>query len=62
MDARAISAAALSQSGLGMLTTDIGRTRLAEIMAAPGESRAAQAEGQRAARPGGFDAARATRP
>lgn len=62
MDGRAIAAAALSQSGLGMLTTDLGHTRLAEIMDAPGEARSAGAEGQRAARAGRYDEARATRP
>ena len=62
MDGRAIAAAALGHAGLGMLTTDFGRTRLAETMAAPREACAAQAEGQHAARAGGFDAARATRP
>ena len=62
MDGRAIAAAALSQAGLGMLTTDLGRTRLAEIMTARGETRSAAAEGQPAARAGRVDAARATRP
>lgn len=62
MDGRAIAAAALSQAGLGMLTTDLGRTRLAEIMEARNETRAAEAERQRAARARRHDEARATRP
>ena len=62
MDGRAIAAAALGQSGLGMLTTDLGRTRLAEIMNARGETRFAEPEAQRAARARQLDEARATRP
>ena len=62
MDGRAIAAAALSRAGLGMLTTDFGGTRLAELLHARGERRSAAAEGQGAARAGPVDAARPTRP
>jgi len=62
MDGRAIGAGALARAGLGMLTTDIGRTRLAEIMRAKGEGRTAGTERSGAARAGRPDPARATRP
>lgn len=62
MDGRAIGAGALAYAGLGMLTTDIGRTRLVETMRAKDEGRTAGSE-----RPGSAQASRpapaqATRP
>lgn len=62
MDGHAIAAGALGYAGLGMLTSDIGHTRLTEILRARGDSRVAQAEREDAARAGRADAARATRP
>jgi hypothetical protein len=62
MDGRAISAGALGAAGLGTLTGDFGRTRLAEILRPPGEGRSADIDGQMPARARAADMARATRP
>jgi hypothetical protein len=62
MDGRAIAAGALGYAGLGMLTSDIGHTRLAETLRARGDARAATAGRDGAARAARPDAARATRP
>jgi len=62
MDAKAIASGALSYAGLGMLTSDIGRTRLAEILRARGDIRSAPAERHAATRAGRPETARATRP
>lgn len=62
MDGRAIAAGALGFAGLGMLTSDIGHTRLAEILRARGDGRSASAERPGPARPRRTDTARATRP
>lgn len=62
MDGLAIASAALARAGLGMLTTDIGQTRLAEIMRAQSEGRTAGTERRGAARAGPADPAQATRP
>jgi len=43
MNGTAIAAAALGYAGLGMLTSDIGATRLAETLRLPGDARAARA-------------------
>lgn len=62
MDGRAIAAGALGYAGLGMLTSDIGHTRLAEILRARGDIRDAGAERHEPARARRPEAARATRP
>ena len=62
MGGEAIAAAALGRDGLGLLSVDFGRTRLAEIARAPRDSRAFAAEEDDAARAGAAEAARATRP
>lgn len=62
MDSRAIAAGALGHAGLGMLTSDIGHTRLVEILRARGDVRSTEAGRDDAARTGRPDAARATRP
>lgn len=54
MGGTAIGAGALGRDGLGLLTTDFGRTRLAGIARPPREPRAGAAEED--------EAARATRP
>ena len=62
MDGRAIAAGALARAGLGMLTTDIGRTRLAQIMRAKSEGRTAGTGRDGVAQAGRQDPAQATRP
>jgi hypothetical protein len=62
MDGLAIAAAALGYAGLGMLTSDFGHTRLAELLHARGDDRSAEAERDRAGQARRQDAARATRP
>jgi hypothetical protein len=62
MNGHAIAAAALGYAGLGMLTSDIGQTRLAELLHARSDDRSAQAERDRAGQARRPDAARATRP
>ena len=62
MDGRAIGAGALGFAGLGMLTSDIGHTRLAEILRARGDIRSASAERHEPMRSQRTDTARATRP
>lgn len=62
MDAKAIAAGAIGAAGLGSLTADFGRTRLAEIARAAADARADQAEGDGALRADGTGDARATRP
>ena len=62
MGGAAIAAAALARDGLGLLTVDFGRTRLAETARPPREPRAGAAEEEGAAQAGAAPAARATRP
>jgi hypothetical protein len=62
MDGHAIAAGALGYAGLGMLTSDIGQTRLAEILHARGDARAVPAERHGSVRARSPEAARATRP
>lgn len=54
MGGAAIAAGALGRDGLGLLTLDFGRTRLADIARPPRERGAGAAQGD--------EAARATRP
>ena len=62
MEAKAIAAGAIGAAGLGSLTVDLGRTRLAEILRAAAEARGDQAEADGALRADGNGNAQATRP
>lgn len=59
---RAIAAGALGAAGLGMLTSDIGRTRLAEILRPRGEGRETSTGRDGPMPAAARDTARATRP
>lgn len=62
MEAKAIAAGAIGAAGLGTLTLDFGRTRLAEIVRADADAPAERAETDGAARARGEADAEATRP